>query len=109
MVTLEQPELEERHHDLITSIATDKKQLLELEDQILGLLNDAGSGVNVLEDEVSLRSQVRPYFCAMTTNAQCASALATVFLRAACLSLLNDCLPVSHETMYMTSLSLASS
>lgn len=52
MVTLEQPELEERHHDLVTSIATDQKQLLDIEDQILSLLNEAGSGVEVLDDEV---------------------------------------------------------
>lgn len=52
VVTLEQPDLEERHHDLITSIATDQKQLLDIEDQILGLLNNAGSGVKVLDDEV---------------------------------------------------------
>lgn len=52
MVTLEQPELEERHHDLVTSIATDQKQLLDIEDQILRLLNEASSGVEVLDDEV---------------------------------------------------------
>ena len=52
VVTLEQPELEERHHDLVTSIATDQKQLLDIEDQILRLLNEAGSGVEVLDDEV---------------------------------------------------------
>lgn len=52
VVTLEQPELEERHHDLVTSIATDQKKLLDIEDQILKLLNDAGSGVEVLDDEV---------------------------------------------------------
>ncbi|CAM9781524.1 unnamed protein product [Ectocarpus sp. 12 AP-2014] len=51
VVTLEQPELEERHHDLITSIATDQKQLLDIEDQILRLLNEASSGVEVLDDE----------------------------------------------------------
>eukprot|EP00903_Cladosiphon_okamuranus_P017642 g16249.t1 len=51
VVTLEQPELEERHHDLVTSIATDQKQLLDIEDQILRLLNEAGSGVEVLDDE----------------------------------------------------------
>lgn len=49
---MEQPELEQRHHDLVTSIATDQKQLLDIEDQILRLLNDAGSGVEVLDDEV---------------------------------------------------------
>lgn len=52
VVTLEQPELEERHHDLVTSIATDQKQLLDIEDQLLRLLNDAGSGLEVLDDEV---------------------------------------------------------
>lgn len=52
VVTLEQPELEERHHDLVTSIATDQKQLLDIEDQILKLLNEASSGVEVLDDEV---------------------------------------------------------
>lgn len=52
VVTLEQPELEERHHNLVTSIATDQKRLLDIEDQILRLLNDAGSGVKVLDDEV---------------------------------------------------------
>ncbi|CAM9286047.1 unnamed protein product [Ectocarpus sp. 6 AP-2014] len=51
VVTLEQPELEERHHDLITSIATDQKHLLDIEDQILRLLNEASSGVEVLDDE----------------------------------------------------------
>ena len=56
VVTLEQPELEERHHNLVTSIATDQKQLLDIEDQILRLLNDAGSGVEVLDDEVHTHS-----------------------------------------------------
>lgn len=79
VVTLEQPELEDRHHNLITSIATDKKQLLELEDQILGLLNDAGSGVNVLEDEVCPCLQVRPYHCTMTADAKFANVLVTDF------------------------------
>lgn len=74
MVKLEQPKLEERHHDLITSIATDQKQLLELEDQILGLLNDAGSGVNVLEDEVrSYLSRAVPHCCIMTSDAHVAN------------------------------------
>lgn len=58
-MTLEQPELEERHQNLVTSIATDQKQLLDIEDQILRLLNDAGSGVKVLDDEVCFS-----YFCA---------------------------------------------
>ena len=52
IVSLEQPELEERHYDLVASIATDQKQLLAIEDEILGLLNDAGSGVDILDDEV---------------------------------------------------------
>ncbi|CAM9185724.1 unnamed protein product, partial [Choristocarpus tenellus] len=52
VVKLEQPELEERHHDLITSIAADQKQLLDIEDKILGMLNDAGSGINILDDEI---------------------------------------------------------
>ncbi|CAM9197261.1 unnamed protein product [Discosporangium mesarthrocarpum] len=51
VVKLEQPELEERHHGLVTSIASDQKQLLEIEDKILRLLNEAGSGVNILDDE----------------------------------------------------------
>lgn len=51
-MTLEQPELEERHHDLVASIATNQKHLLNIEDQILRLLNDASSGVDVLDDEV---------------------------------------------------------
>lgn len=54
---MEQPELEERHHDLVTSIATDQKQLLDIEDQILRLLNDAGSGVEVLDDEVNTHTR----------------------------------------------------
>lgn len=57
MVTLEQPELEERHHDLVTSIATDQKQLLDIEDQILRLLNEARSGVEVLDDEVRIHTR----------------------------------------------------
>lgn len=52
MVSLEQPELEERHHDLVTSIATDQRELLDIEDEILRLLNEASSGVEVLDDEV---------------------------------------------------------
>lgn len=52
VVKLEQPELEERHHDLVNSIASDHKQLLYIEDQILGHLNHAGSGVGILDDEV---------------------------------------------------------
>lgn len=59
VVTLEQPELEERHLDLITSIATDQKQLLDIEDQILRLLNEASSGVEVLDDEVCSYTRVR--------------------------------------------------
>lgn len=53
VVKLEQPELEERHHDLVVSIANDQKKLLDIEDQILGHLNHAGSGVGVLDDEVA--------------------------------------------------------
>lgn len=51
---MEQPELEERHHGLVASIATDQNQLLDIEDQILRLLNHAGSGVEVLDDEVPI-------------------------------------------------------
>lgn len=58
MVTLEQPELEERHHDLVTSIAGDQKQLLDIEDQILRLLNEASSGVEVLDDEVRIHTRI---------------------------------------------------
>lgn len=53
VVKLEQPELEERHHDLVVSIANDQKQLLDIEDQILGHLNHAGSGVGILDNEVA--------------------------------------------------------
>ncbi|CAM9656208.1 unnamed protein product [Ascophyllum nodosum] len=59
IVSLEQPELEERHYDLVASIATDQKQLLAIEDEILGLLNDAGSGVDILDDETLITTLSR--------------------------------------------------
>jgi len=50
VVSLERPELEHQKHELVMSIAADKKVLVEIEDKMLELLRNAGE--HILDDEV---------------------------------------------------------
>ena len=50
VVSLERPELETQKHELVMSIAADKKVLVEIEDKLLELLRTAGE--HILDDEV---------------------------------------------------------
>jgi dynein heavy chain len=50
VVSLERPELETQKHQLVMSIAADKKVLVEIEDKLLELLRT--SGEHILDDEV---------------------------------------------------------
>ncbi|OHT09907.1 Dynein heavy chain family protein [Tritrichomonas foetus] len=50
VVSLERPELETQKHELVMSIAADKKVLVEIEDKLLELLRNAGE--HILDDEL---------------------------------------------------------
>jgi dynein heavy chain len=50
VVSLERPELESQKHELVMSIAADKKVLVDIEDKLLELLRNAGE--KILDDEV---------------------------------------------------------
>jgi dynein heavy chain len=50
VVSLERPELESQKHELVMSIAADKKVLVEIEDKLLELLRNAGE--HILDDEI---------------------------------------------------------
>jgi len=54
VVAHERPELEEKKDELIVSIASDKRQLKEIEDSILQMLADAGD--DILDDEALIDS-----------------------------------------------------
>jgi dynein heavy chain, axonemal len=57
VVAHERPELEEKKDALIVSIASDKRQLKEIEDKILQMLADAGD--DILDDEALIDSLAR--------------------------------------------------